>query len=162
VLFAFHFPMPQGCFDLPRPRRRRSTGQRRVWLFGVVLYPRSFRQDLHFLQRVEDLSVQELVAQLRVETFTVAVFPWSFWGTFGPSRRQILSTRSFPTFQRASCSLIVMPIAVPTIAVSQRDDGPGQCVFIVPPCRLVALRATRLVNQVAHMSLAVAGSLVLR
>ena len=44
-------------------------------------------------------------------------------------------------------------ITVPAKAVSQCDDGPGQCVFVIPLCRLVALRATRLVNQVARMSL---------
>ena len=32
-------------------------------------------QDLHLLQRVENLSVQQLIPQLRVERFAVAVFP---------------------------------------------------------------------------------------
>src|SRR6202451_4488898 len=32
-------------------------------------------QHLHLLQRVEDLSIQKLVAQLRVETFAVTVLP---------------------------------------------------------------------------------------
>ncbi len=44
-------------------------------------------------------------------------------------------------------------IAVPPIAVSQGDDRPGQCVFVVPLCGLVALRATWLVNQVARTTL---------
>jgi hypothetical protein len=45
------------------------------------------------------------------------------------------------------------PIAVTTIAIGQDDDGPGQRVFIVPLCRLVALRAARLMNQLARMAL---------
>jgi hypothetical protein len=44
-------------------------------------------------------------------------------------------------------------IAVPAIAVGQRDDRPGQCVFVVPLGGLVALRATWLVDQMARMTL---------
>jgi hypothetical protein len=45
------------------------------------------------------------------------------------------------------------PIAVPAIAVGQCNDGPGQCVFVVPLCGLVALRAAWLINQLARMAL---------
>jgi len=44
-------------------------------------------------------------------------------------------------------------ISIPAILTGQCDDGPGQCVFIVPLYRLVALRAARLVNQLARMTL---------
>ena len=44
-------------------------------------------------------------------------------------------------------------IAVAAILAGQRDDGPGQCIFVVTLCRLVALRATWLIDQLARMSL---------
>ncbi len=53
----------------------KSVASRRVGTDGVVVNPPAFRQDLHLLQRVENLSVQQLVPQLRVERFAVAVLP---------------------------------------------------------------------------------------
>jgi hypothetical protein len=44
-------------------------------------------------------------------------------------------------------------IAISSILAGQRDDGPGQRIFVVPLCRLVALRAAWLMNQLARMSL---------
>src|SRR5690348_7684371 len=44
-------------------------------------------------------------------------------------------------------------ISIPAILAGQRDDSPGQRVFVVPLGGLVALRATRLVNQLARMTL---------
>ena len=44
-------------------------------------------------------------------------------------------------------------IAIPAILAGQRDDGPGQRVFVVPLCGLVALRAAWLMNQLARMTL---------
>ena len=41
----------------------------------VVVFAPALGQDLRFLQRVEDLAVEELIAQLAVERFTVAIFP---------------------------------------------------------------------------------------
>ena len=43
----------------------------------VVLPSPSLDQDLGLLERVEDLSVQELVAKLPVERLDVAVLPWT-------------------------------------------------------------------------------------
>jgi hypothetical protein len=43
--------------------------------FGVVVVPPLFDDDLSFAQRVEDFSVQELVAHPAIEAFAVAVFP---------------------------------------------------------------------------------------
>src|SRR5271169_6038951 len=45
-------------------------------------------------------------------------------------------------------------VAVAAILAGQRDDGPGQCIFVVTLCRLVALRAAWLLHQLARMSLA--------
>jgi hypothetical protein len=39
-----------------------------------------------------------------------------------------------------------------SVRADQRNDSPGQCVFVVPLCGLVALRAAWLMNQLAHMS----------
>ena len=41
----------------------------------VVLLPPELDQDLRLLQRVEDLSVQQLIAQLPVEALDVPVLP---------------------------------------------------------------------------------------
>ena len=42
-----------------------------MWTYGVVVDPPALSQYLHFLERVEDLAVQGLIAQLRVERFAV-------------------------------------------------------------------------------------------
>jgi len=58
---------------------RGAIAKRGVGPDGVVVNPPAFSQDLHFLERVEDLTVEELVAQLRVQsvnqlaTFTITV-----------------------------------------------------------------------------------------
>ena len=44
-------------------------------------------------------------------------------------------------------------VSIPAILSGQCDDGPGQRVFVVPLCRLIALRAAWLVNQLARMTL---------
>jgi hypothetical protein len=44
-------------------------------------------------------------------------------------------------------------ISIPAILTGQFDDGPGQRVFLVSLCRLIALRAAWLVNQLARMTL---------
>jgi len=44
-------------------------------------------------------------------------------------------------------------IAIPAVLGGQRDDSPGQRVFVVPLCGLVALRAAWLMNQLARMTL---------
>jgi hypothetical protein len=45
------------------------------------------------------------------------------------------------------------PVAVSAILAGQRNDGPGQRVFVVPLCGLIALRAAWLINQLARMAL---------
>jgi len=44
-------------------------------------------------------------------------------------------------------------IAVAAILAGQLDNGPGQCIFIVTLCRLVALRAAWLIHQLARSPL---------
>ena len=45
------------------------------------------------------------------------------------------------------------PITLSAILASQRDDGRGQRIFVVPLCGLVALRAAWLMNQLGRMAL---------
>jgi len=75
AFFAFHFPMPQCSFGLPCSRRRRSVAQRRVRPDSVEVDAPAFGQHTQFLHRVEDLSIQELIPQLRVEALAMAIFP---------------------------------------------------------------------------------------
>lgn len=44
-------------------------------------------------------------------------------------------------------------VAIATVLSCQRDDRPGQRVFVVTLCGLIALRAARLVYQLARMTL---------
>lgn len=46
---------------------------------GVVVPPPLFDDDLGFSQRVEDLTVEQLVSELAVEAFIVAVLPRAAW-----------------------------------------------------------------------------------
>ena len=41
----------------------------------VVVVPPAFDQDLRFTQRVEDLAVEQLIAESGIEALTIAVFP---------------------------------------------------------------------------------------
>jgi hypothetical protein len=44
-------------------------------------------------------------------------------------------------------------VAVAAILAGQRDDGPGQGIFVVTLCRLVALRTPWLIHQLARSPL---------
>jgi hypothetical protein len=57
---------------------------------GVVVPPPALDHDLGFGQRVEDLAIEQLVAELAVEAFTVTVLPST----------AKLSIRSRPTVER--------------------------------------------------------------
>ena len=46
-----------------------------MWPDGIVVTPPGFDHDPGLLQTVEDLTVEELVAQLAVEAFAIAIFP---------------------------------------------------------------------------------------
>src|ERR1700757_29386 len=52
-----------------------SVAQRGVRSGGVVADAPAFGQHTQFLDRVEEFSVEELIAQLAVERFAVAVLP---------------------------------------------------------------------------------------
>src|SRR5208283_1746307 len=71
---VFHISMPrllrQDCLWCRWP-----VAQRRVGALRVVFHAPPLRQNLCLLQRVENLAVQELIAQLSVETLAVPVLP---------------------------------------------------------------------------------------
>src|SRR6266568_8622807 len=71
---VFHISMPlllrQGCLWCRWPVTQCGVGALRV-----VFHAPPLRQNLCLLQRVKNLAVQELIAQLAVEAFTVPVFP---------------------------------------------------------------------------------------
>src|SRR5450755_4847197 len=73
---VFHISMPRLLWQ-GSLRCRRPVAQRRVRPLRVVVFAPPLRQNLCLLQRVEDLAVQELIAQLPVETLTVPVLPWT-------------------------------------------------------------------------------------
>src|ERR1700677_3452115 len=52
------------------------VAQRGVRSDGVVVGAPAFGQYPQFLDRVEDLRVEELISEFRVERFAVAVLPW--------------------------------------------------------------------------------------
>jgi len=45
--------------------------------------PPALDHDLRLLQRIEDLPVQQLVAQASVEALDVPVLPWAAWSDVG-------------------------------------------------------------------------------
>jgi hypothetical protein len=47
-----------------------------------VLAP-ALDHDLGLLKRVEDLAVEQLIAELRVKALDEAVLPWAAWGDIG-------------------------------------------------------------------------------
>ena len=54
---------------------RRAIAQCTVRSLGIIVAPPFFDDDLGFAQRVEDLAVQQLVAEPAVEALTIAVLP---------------------------------------------------------------------------------------
>ena len=54
-----------------------------MWADGIVVTPPALDHDLSLLQRIEDLPVQEFVAQARVEALDVTVLPWAAGGDVG-------------------------------------------------------------------------------
>ncbi len=56
-------------------RGRRAVAQRAVWSFRVVVFPPLFDQDLGLTQAVEDLPIEELIAESGIEALAVSVLP---------------------------------------------------------------------------------------
>jgi hypothetical protein len=47
--------------------------------YGVVVAPPGFDQNLGLIERLENLSIKELIAQAIVEAFNIAVLPGAAW-----------------------------------------------------------------------------------
>src|SRR5690606_3751821 len=60
-------------------RKHWLVSKRRVWPLGVVVSPPGFDDDLGLGEAVEDLTVKQFVAELRVEALAVAVLPRASW-----------------------------------------------------------------------------------
>src|ERR1022692_3654203 len=73
---VFHIPMPR-LLRQDGLRCRWPVAQRRVRSLCVIFHAPPLRQNLCLLQRVKDLAVQELVAQLPIEALAVPVLPWT-------------------------------------------------------------------------------------
>src|SRR4029450_7602275 len=56
-------------------RSRRPIAEGVVWADGIVVTPPALDHDLSLLQRIEDLPVQQFVAQAGVEALDVPVLP---------------------------------------------------------------------------------------
>src|SRR5690349_4171228 len=75
--------VPEGSVCWPDRARQEGFGrrwpipERAVRPRGVVVAPPPLDQHLGFLQRMEDLPLQQFVAELAVEGFIVAVLPWA-------------------------------------------------------------------------------------
>ena len=53
---------------------------------GVVVPAPALDDDLGLAQRIEDLTIEKLVAQARIETLDEAIFPWAARGDVGGLR----------------------------------------------------------------------------
>jgi hypothetical protein len=71
---GFHFSILQAFWQPGLPCRWPVT-QSRVWPDGVLVNSSPLSQHSDSLHRVEDLSVQKLIPQVRVEALTVTVPP---------------------------------------------------------------------------------------
>src|ERR1051325_912354 len=65
---------------------------------GIVVTAPALDDDLGFAQRVEDLAVEQLVAQTRVEAFDEAVLPWA-------ARRDVGGLRAHRAEPAAGCTI---------------------------------------------------------
>src|SRR3954463_94543 len=48
-----------------------------MWSYGVVVPTPAFNHHLGFTQAVEDLAIQQFVAQARVERLHISILPWT-------------------------------------------------------------------------------------
>src|SRR5690606_14790336 len=58
-------------------RRRRLVAERSMRTHGVVMPTPAFHDDPGLFERVEDLAVEEFVAQASIEALDVAILPWA-------------------------------------------------------------------------------------
>ena len=69
--------LPGRALREPRRRGLWSISERRMGPRFVVMPPPAFDDDPRLLERIEDLTIQQLIAKLRVEALAIAVLPWA-------------------------------------------------------------------------------------
>lgn len=73
--FLYHLICQSSACQPDRLGDRWLPPETTVWTDRIVVDPPLFCQNLRFLQRVEQLAVQELRAHFPIERFDIAVFP---------------------------------------------------------------------------------------
>src|SRR5918994_4974333 len=109
--------------------------------------------DLGFLERVEDLAVEQLVPELRVEALDVAVLPWAAWGDVGGLRTH----GSDPGLNPLGHELRPV-VGANMLRHAAKDEEVGQHVDHVDPLELAGdpdgqALARELVDDVEHPDL---------
>lgn len=69
----------------------RAVGPNAVWSLGVVMFPPLFDQDMRPAQRVEDLTIEQLISKPCIEALAISVLPGRPLlniGGLGPQRLQ--------------------------------------------------------------------------
>ena len=130
---VFHISMPL-LLRQDGLRCRRPVAQRRVRPLRVVFHAPPLRQNLCLLQRVKDLAVQELIAQLAVEALTVPVFPWA--SSLDVQHPGADFPQPFPQLVsdelRAVIGADVLRDPAPQHYVGQMCQSPPGCPVVVP------------------------------
>src|SRR5947208_3390441 len=123
---------------------------------GVVVPSPTLDDDLGLAQHVEDLAVEQLVAQARIEALDEAVLPWTARGDvgglcadgadpilhgLGDKLRAVVGT---DVLGNPAQQLGDLAIAVAAIPPGQLDNVGGQLLFILTAPRHLALRRAML------------------
>lgn len=53
----------------------RAVGQAAVWSLGIVMFPPVFDQDVRIAQRVEELTIEQVILESFTEAFAISVLP---------------------------------------------------------------------------------------
>ena len=130
--------------------RRGSVAERAMRSERIVIASPTFDHDPGFLQRIEDLSIQKLVSQTRVEAFNEAILPRTAWRDVGRSA----SNSSNPLLDsngdelRAIIRADVLRNAPQNEQVRQDIDNIGRVQPAINPDRQAFSR--KLVDDVQH------------
>src|ERR671913_1579939 len=131
-----------------------DVAEGRVWPDRVVVPAPCLDDDLGLLERIEDLAVEQLVAELRVKALDEAVLPWAAWGDIDG----LCAYSRDPALDCLAGEL--GPIVGPYVARhAAQDEEIGQHVDHVGPLELAGdpdrqAFARELVDDVEHPDLA--------
>src|SRR5918994_3470488 len=105
----------------------RPVGQRGVWAKGVIVPAPALDDDLGFLERIEDLAVEQLVPEFTLVTPIERIAS----ATVRPCAVSTSTWRSFATISSAVCRFLVIdpssswPKAIPQGGPLQRGQTTG-------------------------------------